>query len=262
MKLLLKIFLGLIILIIAALIGVYFYLGTIVKKGIEQFVPPVVGTDVTVGSVIIEPLGGHVAIYDLMVANPDGFTIPHVFSLGKIEIKVDVKSVFSNKIVVKEIEIEKPMASIEAGKTGINLMIINDNINHYLNTGKSVETAPKKEVKKSTDQKAASKQVVIKKLKFDDGEIDLGAFGANMMVPLPDIEKYHIGENKKQGIGQTIAEILSIFTTESLKAYSKVALEQGKKFLNTAKDIAVDKGAAELNKGIGKGLDKIGRLFQ
>ena len=102
-KRILKIFMWLIVILIATVIGIYLSLGFIVKKAVSTAVPPITGTAASVENVDISLFKGHVGIEGLKIGNPKGFAEENVFELGSIMVDFDVKSVLTNKIIIKQI---------------------------------------------------------------------------------------------------------------------------------------------------------------
>lgn len=221
MKRLFKIFTALVILTIALVIGVYLTLGTIVKRAITTAVPPVTGTAVTVDTVDLSLLKGHIAFEGFGIANPKGFAAPDAFSLGSIVVNFEPKSVLSDKIIINNVSINKTMIAGEINQAGqINLMVLQNNIQNYVNThtGPS-KGAAKTETKASTTDSGTGKKVIVKKLTIDGTELKLGAMGQMIQINLPKIEKTGIGEdNQKQyTIQQTVALVMSYLSEASVQ---------------------------------------------
>lgn len=221
MKRLFKIFTALVILTIALVIGVYLTLGTIVKRAITTAVPPVTGTAVTVDTVDLSLLKGHIAFEGFGIANPKGFAAPDAFSLGSIVVNFEPKSVLSDKIIINNVSINKTMIAGEINQAGqINLMVLQNNIQNYVNThtGPS-KGAAKTETKASTTDSGTGKKVIVKKLTIDGTELKLGAMGQMIQINLPKIEKTGIGEdNQKQyTIPQTVALVMSYLSEASVQ---------------------------------------------
>lgn len=221
MKRLFKIFAALVILIIALVIGVYLTLGTIVKRAITTAVPPITGTAVTVDTVDLSLLKGHIAFEGFGIANPKGFAHPEAFSLGSIVVNFDPKSVLSDKIIINTVAINKTMIAGEINQAGqINLMVLQNNIQNYVNaqTGSS-KGATKTEVKTSATDSGTGKKVIVKKLTIDGTELKLGAMGQMIQINLPKIEKTGIGENnqKQYTIPQTVALVVSYLSEASVQ---------------------------------------------
>ena len=91
MKKLLKI---LIVLVVLLLVGVFiasFFIGDIIKKGVETVGPQVTKVDVKLDGASLSFLGGSGSIKGLVVGNPPGYKSPTAIKVGKASL-VDRKS--------------------------------------------------------------------------------------------------------------------------------------------------------------------------
>ncbi|MBO7258377.1 MAG: AsmA family protein [Alphaproteobacteria bacterium] len=276
LKRIFKFIMWLIILLIALVIGIYLSLGFIVKKAISTAVPPITGTPASVENVDISLFKGHIGIEGLKVGNPKGFAEENIFELGSIMVDFDLKSILTDKIIIKQIAIKKTKVDAEINKSGdINLTQLQNNVNNYLGTDSS---EPKAEAKKETTSSAQSgKKVIIKKLTIDDSTLTLGALGQTIDISLPDIHKTNIGEDKKKqySVKETIALILSYFTTDSLKAVvnsgselAKAGLANAKAALNSGIDVAkqagqnITDGVKNIGSSVTDGIKGLGGMFK
>lgn len=249
-----KLFLILFILLIIALVAIYFYLGALVKWGVEKYVPPITGTEVKIGSVNISLFKGTFDIKNLMIGNPKGFNSKEAISVGRIYVKMDVKSLTKPTILIPEVLIDKPQATVEGNtQNGVNLIALKKNINQFINASVKND-APKKE------SKGPEKKVVIGNLDIKGSAVQMVLFNQGMTVPLPDINKKNIGKGSPRTISQSIAEVLNIFTIDSIRNYAR-AVEKASKEM-AAKAVDATKGAVKAGSdGIKKGVDGIKNLF-
>ena len=99
-----KIVLILVLLAVAAGAAVYFLGATAlnngIKHGVETVGPKVTETSVTLAEVNISVLSGKGTLKNLNVGNPSGFKNENIFALGQIDIEVDRKSLFSDRIII------------------------------------------------------------------------------------------------------------------------------------------------------------------
>lgn len=160
---------GVVLLAVAG--GVYYVvtnLDSIVKAAIEKYGSEAVQTSVKVSSVSIRLTEGIGEIRGLTVANPRGFTSPHVFRLGDIRVKIDIHSITKSPIVIDEIHIASPQITYELNK---------DLASNILELKKNILASKKKEVteKKTEEKKEATKEIklAIKKLNMDSAGIDV-----------------------------------------------------------------------------------------
>src|SRR5512146_981071 len=80
-KILVRLILGLVILIILAVLGVGFFLDSIVKKSVETIGPQLTKVDIKLDSVSLHLLTGSGGIKGLVVGNPEGYKTPQAISV-------------------------------------------------------------------------------------------------------------------------------------------------------------------------------------
>ncbi len=128
-----KTLLAIIVVLIVAVVGALFYvfsnLDAIVKAAIEQYGTEAVKTSVQVDGVAIKLTEGAATIQGLTVANPDGFSLPHAFSLGEIGVDINLEKTDKELIAIDAIRIAAPQVfyEINAQRQG-SLKILADNL--------------------------------------------------------------------------------------------------------------------------------------
>jgi len=241
-----KTFLFFAIMVIAAVLAIYFFgssvLNKSIKTGVETFGPEITQTSVTLDAVNLSILSGNGALSGLYIGNPDGYKSENIFALRQIEVDIDTSSVFSDKIIINKIIIQKPEISYEKTLISSNIKALLKNIEAF--TGPADET-PEQAVEEPKGR--SSKQVIIKQLVIEDGTIFVGLMGAGITVPLPRIEMTNIGED---GNKKSMADVIDLILTEVLKSIGpaiagagdfigeggKGVLEQGEGALEKATD--------------------------
>jgi len=247
LKRIVKCVLGLVVIAMLAVAGVYYYLGDIVKYGIGRFVPEMTQTTAAVDKVDLSLLNGRVEIVGLKIGNPRGFSDQNIFELGRVLVLFEPKSVLSDKIIVKQVKITGTAVSAELKNLyslDSNVSALQQNINAYLGGGKSSAKADKPVAQKSAAKSSGGKKVIIKDLTIADSRLSVGVSGKTATIPLPDIHKTGIGEEKKgKTIGEAVADILNMVSVESVKAMTqavadlaKQGVEGAEKLLSTGLD--------------------------
>lgn len=250
-----KLLLCLFILLILALVGVYFYLGSLVKWGVEKYVPPVTGTTVNVGSVDISLLKGTFGINNLVIGSPKGFEGKNILSVGKIAVKVDMKTITKPTIIIPSVVIDKAVATVEANSNGLNLVALKKNIEAFAAQGSNTQMKTEK-----TNQAKQEKKVIIDQLDFTNASLNMVLFGSQMTTPLPDIHRQGIGRNSSKTISQSIAEVLNAFTLDAVKNYTKAVEEAARNA--AAKTAEATKNAVKAGTdGVKKGVAGLKNLF-
>ena len=125
---------GVILLVAVVGVGVYVVmsqLDSVVKTAVEQIGSDATGTQVTLQGVEISPTDGHGALRGFRMTNPKGFAEGDAFKFNEISLTIDVTSVFSDPVVIKEIVIDKPEVTYAIGKSSTNVDEIQKNVNDY-----------------------------------------------------------------------------------------------------------------------------------
>lgn len=175
----------------------------------------------------------------LNVGNPEGYKSENIFALGQIDLKVNTRSVFSDKIIIDHIIIKRPAISYEKKLTTSNLKKLLENIEQF--TGPSSEP----EAETAEEEKAGTKkQVIIKKLLIEDGTIYVGALGIGQTAPLPRIEMENIGED---GNEMTMPEVIDLVLSKVLQSIGPAIASAG------------ELGGAAVDVLKTQGLDKVGQ---
>ena len=151
----------------------------IVKTVVHKYGSQVTGTEVNLGGFRLALTKGEVEISDLTVANPENYSQPHIMSVGRVLVKVNLKSLLDKTIIEEKVEIEKPQITYEL------LSLTQNNVSQLLeNIKQNTASADKKaaaEEKKTDDGKSTGdpvkdgKKVIISDLSVTGGNINLAA---------------------------------------------------------------------------------------
>ncbi|WP_207262541.1 hypothetical protein [Desulfovibrio sp. Huiquan2017] len=238
--------------IITAIVLVILNLGDLIKTAVEEFGPPITKTEVRLGSADISVLSGAGTLTNFYLGNPRGFKMPSAMECGTIRIKVDTKSLTSDKIIIEEIYIDGPVISYEKRGNTDNFQTIVNNIKKTV-AGEKKQTAKGTEGK--TSETGSEKKIQINDFIVKNGKINLGgslldAFGdQGMGINLPDIHLKDIGKDSETTPAEAFAQILGEMTGDVTGTVTQVT-----KQLKEAVGKAVE-GAME---GAGKAGDSVG----
>lgn len=241
----------LVIILVIALTVIYFALNSIVAQGIRTFGTQATGTKVEVQSVNISPFGGSLEIKGLSVANPKDYESGNALVLNRFFVNMNLKSIFSDKIIINEVLIEGMAINLEPSVTsGSNLQEINNNISAY--------TSAEKTQQKEPSQKPG-KKVVIKHLLIQNGTITISSslLKNNIKVPMAKIQMRDIGENDKESAG----DVLQTVFNQMLSGISSAASGAQGINLDSLNVEGVSKASESVGKEIGNGLKSLGASF-
>ena len=259
-KILLRVGIGLVILLVVAVLAVGFFLDGIVKRGIETFGPKQTKVDVKVSGVRLSLLSGSGQIKGLVVGNPAGFKAPQAISVGSATLALKPSSLFSDKIVIRKIEVLAPEITLEVSLKGNNLNRILANVNEASGGGATNATAPPQET--SAGKKLEVDDFLIKDARVSVAVTELG--GQPKSVTIPEIHLTNLGTGPEGITGaELLKRILPVIEKEALKAGSTVFPELKKQLNELTQSLGNTAGGAvsnltqELNKSTGGSLTNL-----
>lgn len=101
----------------------------IVRSNIEEVGSDMAGTQVTAEDVSISIFSGRGSIGNFRVSNPEGFETDDALVIDDFSIELNLRSLLSDTVVVKEIIINRPAVYVEQKLPDNNLRTILNNIN-------------------------------------------------------------------------------------------------------------------------------------
>jgi len=123
-------------------------LGTLVKRVLENFDSSMLGVDVQVGDLVLDPSTGRVEVQGLTVANPEGYHSEHLLHADRVVLDIDMQKLlysFGKEIDVEEMIFDGVDVIYEKG-------LRSSNLNDLLK--KLSETASDKEEQEQEKKKA------------------------------------------------------------------------------------------------------------
>lgn len=241
-KILLGIGIGFVLMIVLVLVLVGFFMGSVVKAGMETVGPKVTQTTLTVESVNISPLTGSAGINSLIVGSPEGYKATNTISIGKAAVSVAPFSVLSDKIVVKSVEVRDAVITFEGNPLGQNnLKKVMDNVNAF--AASVTGPADTNAAAQKPQEKGAGKKLQVDSILITGAKVNFNG----VSLPLPDISLKNLGQGP-EGITPVgvVQEVLGQVTTASLKAIAASVGDAGK---------AIGKEASKIG-------DAVGNLFK
>lgn len=198
-------------------------LDRVAKNAIEKYGSRAVGTAVRVDSVALELAKGTGAIRGLTVANPPGYSAPHIMSLGSIAVSVSPRSIAADPAVIYNIFISSPRLVYEMNENGVaNVDALRKNM------------GPSRPARRTKSAPGREKRIRIRHLVIENAKADVrvAALGGKpRTVSLPRIEMKNIGGKHgapPEDVAKQIASaILSAAGKEVGKAGAEKLLEKG-----------------------------------
>ncbi len=227
-------------------IGLTFFLGSIVKAGVNRFGPQLTQTRVVLSGAHISPLTGSGNLSGLAVGNPKGWSDANAFYLGKIHLDVEPFSVLGDHIVINELIIDQPEFLYETKIISSNIKDLLKNIEQFTGSG-GREPATKS---------GQPIKFVVKKFRLTNGTVRLGVGPAALPMPLPPLAMDNIGVaqggiSPDELAGAIMQDVLSGIVQASTQALMKAGSTSGASAAEAVNDAARKTGDS-LKKIFGK----------
>ena len=175
-----KIILGILIVLIALVVVVIILIDPIAKNALEKGAPLVLGTNVSVERIHIEPLNGRVEITNLIVDNPgESYSSEYAIKLGDIIADIDLNTVTKDKIRIEEMFLKDVDVVYETN-------VINSNLQDILDNVKKLDTAEKKEHQEdeAKGEKDEDKTLQVDLIELSSVGVTVQAKGAAAGLPI------------------------------------------------------------------------------
>jgi len=229
--------------------GIYYGLGPVLNSGVligvNNLGPKLTQTHVSLADARLSPFSGRGTLTGLVVGNPAGWNADHAFTLGKIDLKVNLRSLRSDAIEIEEIVIEQPEFVYETRLVSSNLGDLLKAIEAF--TGPSAPDA--KPASDASDAKPV--KLIVRNFRLVGAKATLGVGPAALPVPLPPIELRDLGVAKG---GATPAELSGEVLGQVLGEIAKAAANPANAGAAAGKGVggAAKKAGTTLKKLFGK----------
>ncbi len=228
--------LGGIALVVLAVVAI-FYLGPIVKAGVEKAGPRIAKVPVKLDGASISIFNGNGELKGFVLGNPEGFKTPEAVKVGTVAISLVPKTVTSSKVIVRSIRVEAPEITYEAGFGGSNIGKILENM----------QSTEKQE--KSGGAKSSSKALQVDDFLITGGKVHVSATvlgGVSATLALPEIHFSNLGQGPE---GITAAELSSKVFSAVVDAAAKSVTANAGNIGKIAND-ALGDSAKKISSGI------------
>lgn len=226
------------LLVVVLYVGAMFFLGSIVKAGVNAFGPRLTQTKVQLASASISPLTGSGTLRGLAVGNPKGWSDSDAFKLGKVHVDIQPMSLFGDHIIIEEITIDGPEFLYETKIVSSNIKDLLKNIEQF---------SGGKDAKEPVAKDGKPIKFEIKKFRLTNGVARLGVGPAAVPVPLPPIAIDNLGTAEggitpDQAAGAVMRSVLGGIVSGTAQALGNVAGTAGATSLEKTKEAAQKAG--------------------
>jgi hypothetical protein len=259
-KIIIGVVIVLLVVLVLAVMTVGMFLDKAIKSGVETLGPRLTKVDVKLDSVNLSLLSGSGAIKGLVVGNPQGFKSPSAIQVGTASLSLEPRSLLSDKIVVKSINLQGPEITFETDLRKNNLKQILANVQETTGGG-AKEPAKTQEPSQAKEAKPA-KKLEVDEFVISGGEVHVAVTalgGQSATIALPDIHLSALGTGPESiTAGELVRKVLEAVEKEVTQAAAGSLTDMGKGALNLGKDLGKP-GTNTLDsvtKGIGNLLKK------
>ena len=176
-----KIILGILIVLIVLAVVAILLIDPIAKNALEKGAPLILGTNVSVERIHIEPFNGRVEITDLIIDNPsESYSSEYAIKLGDIVADIDLGTVTKDKIRIEDMFLKDVDVVYETS-------VINSNLQDILDNVKKLDTAEKKEKeeeKQEGEKAEKEKTLQVDRIELDNVGVTVQAKGAAAGLPI------------------------------------------------------------------------------
>jgi hypothetical protein len=235
-SLLVKIILAVVVLIVVLLVVGLLLIDPIAKNALEKGAPLVLGTNVSVQRIHIEPFNGRVEITNLIIDNPkESYSSEYAIKLGDIVTDINLATVTKKKIHIEEMRMKEVNVNYETNVITSNLQDILDNV-------KKLDSSEKSEKAEKPEEGAEAKTLQVDVIELDNVGVSVIAKGAKSGLPIHvTIDPMGpLGEDEEgiTPVGLTM-RILGAIVTTAIKAAGGSVTDAAATVGNAAADAAV-----------------------
>lgn len=132
-----------------------------VRVAVNEGGSKVTGTSVRLEQVEVSLWQGQAALEGFGVHNPEGYRDSEALSFGRVSLEIDPGSVFSDRVIVKRVEILQPRFNFEQTMQGNNLQALQRAIQENLGQPRPATGEPKEPGKKVVIQEILIREATI-----------------------------------------------------------------------------------------------------
>jgi hypothetical protein len=254
-------------LVVLIVVLIHLFGNSALKAGIETAASKGLNVGVSLEDVDLSILGGKVGLQKLVIDNPPGYEHEKLLELSDARIAVDIGSLLSDTVNIKEIKLDGANVVVEQKGLSNNLQDL-------------IKGIPKPETKE--EKKPEGKKLHIDNLEITNTKVmvkllPVGGKASTVPVPLSTIKMTDLGGDNKLNTAALVSKVLlaiaggiakegaDLLPTEMinslasemkrLEAVTGVLLDEGGKILEEGKEvIETGKEAIEKSKDIGKDI--------
>lgn len=190
----------LVVLFLTVFVAGLVWLGPLVERVVERHGPEALKAGVSVDEVDAGLLRGVVKARGLVIGNPQGYREPSAIDAKEVVIRLRMRSLFSDTVVIEDILLEAPVITYEKQRGVTNLTRLQDNALAWA------------QLLSDKEADEPSRKVIIQRFRIRNGtlRVKLPHLPA-VPVKLADIERRNIGGDSGEGqnFGHAARDVLT-----------------------------------------------------
>ena len=237
MRRILKPLIVLVALVGVALVALTLFLDRGIQRAVELVGPRLTQVDVRLDRVELSLISGRVELEGLFIGNPQGYQSESAIEMGSLVLVTRPSSLFSDKVVVKTLDLKAPVITFEGSLRENNLRQILDNVNA------SIEDKDSSDDRDRQDSDTPSRKLQVDELSVAGGkvQVQMNVLGSRATtIDLPEIRMTNLGAGPE-----------GITTEELTDRLLRVILEKA--------TVAAATAMAGSPEGLGEGLKRAGQ---
>ncbi len=220
-----------------------FFLGSIVRAGVNHYGPTITKTMVELAGAKISPLTGHGSISGLLIDNPAGWTPGKAIYLGQAKISIRPWSLLGGHVVINDILIDRPQFVYETKIFSSNLKDLLKNIEDSTGGGSSSAANP-------TTKSGRPIKFEVRRFRLEHGTVTIGVGATAVTVPLPPLTLTDLGTREGGITANQLAEAIMRHVLNHVLLTAASAVENVGKSSGSAATDATANAAKKAIEGI------------
>lgn len=179
--------LSLVALVVVLLLTLPLWIGPVATRVANKVVPSYTGTDFVLGSFGLNYYIGKLHVGDVRLDNPSGYSPEQALTLGSLDVDVDMGTVLSDTIVIRDVQVKDVFVSITSEDGTNNFVAI---AAHASSPAEKKDEAPVEEVAADDGNAAtnAERKVVIDRIRIEGLVVQYGKLPISLLpITLTDI---------------------------------------------------------------------------
>ena len=209
MKLGLRLFLGLVLLVVLVGGGAILFIDSLVEQAVERGGTHALGVETRLGGASIGLLSGEFALTELAVSNPPGFEQPDFFALRATRLELPLSALLEERITIPALVLEGITIDLERNSKGTNYGVILDNLKRF-EAGKA--PAPEKEPDGGGSKTFLLRKLVLRDTRAAVNLLPEGGDLTKLSLSIPEIVVEDLGSE------MTLAEICALVVKTVVQA--------------------------------------------